>query len=137
MARRHWLFKSEPDSYSIDDLVRDGRTHWDGVRNYQARNLLRDEIREGDGVLFYHSSCTPPAVVATCRVVRAGYPDPSQFEPQSPYFDAKASRGEPRWFCVDIEPEHVFARPLPLDDLRGTSALEGMMLLQRGSRLSV
>jgi len=137
MARRFWLFKSEPDSYSIHDLVRDGRTAWDGVRNYQARNLLRDEVRVGDGVLFYHSSCTPPAVAGTCTVVRASYPDPTQFDPRSPYHDARATRDAPRWFVVDIEPERVFSEPLPLAELRAMKALDGMVLLQRGSRLSV
>ena len=137
MARRTWLFKSEPESYSIDDLVRDGRTPWDGVRNYQARNLLRDDVRVGDAVLFYHSSCTPPAVVGTGTVVRAAYPDPTQFDPKSPYHDAQATKDAPRWFVVDIEPEHVFSDPIPLAELRRMKALEGMMLLQRGSRLSV
>ena len=136
---RYWLMKSEPNVFSIDDLAkaRDKTTRWDGVRNYQARNLLRDEIAVGDGVLFYHSSADPPAVAGTARVVRAGYPDPTQFDPSDGHHDPDSARDDPRWYAVDIQFDGKFARPVPLPELRATPALEGMVLLKRGSRLSV
>ena len=101
---RYWLMKSEPEAFSIDDLARakNGTTRWDGVRNYQARNFLRDDISLGDGVLFYHSSVDPPAVVGTARVARAGYPDPTQFDPQDGHCDPDSPRDAPRWFAVDL-----------------------------------
>ena len=138
MASRHWLFKSEPESFSIDDLARapGQKTFWNGVRNYQARNLLRDEVRVGDGVLFYHSNADPPAVVGLAEVVRAGYPDETQFDPKSPYHDAGASPDDPRWFMVDIKFKEKLARAVPLDELRTVPALGDMVLLKR-SRLSV
>jgi predicted RNA-binding protein with PUA-like domain len=138
MAKRYWLLKSEPDTFSIDDLAKaPGKTtFWDGVRNYQARNLLRDEIQPGDGVLFYHSSADPPAAAGTATVVHAGSPDPSQFEPTSDHYDPDSPREAPRWFGVDIRWESTFARPVPLDELRRTPGLSRMVLLQR-SRLSV
>lgn len=135
--RRYWLMKSEPDVYSIDDLERDGSTVWDGVRNYQARNLMRDEMSVGDGVLYYHSNADPPAIVGLARVSKEAHPDPTQFDPESRYYDAKATREKPRWFCVDIEFVGKFAEPLPLPQLREDSKLEGMALLQKGQRLSV
>lgn len=136
---RYWLMKSEPSTFSIDDLARakDETTRWDGVRNFQARNLLRDEIAVGDGVLFYHSSADPPAVVGTARVVRAGYPDPTQFDPKGDHYDADSARDEPRWYAVDIRFERKLARPVPLAELRAARALADMVLLRRGSRLSV
>src|SRR6185369_16800464 len=115
----------------------DGTTRWDGVRIYQARNFLRSDIAVGDGVLFYHSSAEPPAVAGTARVVRAGYPDPTQFGPRDGHFDGDSSRDDPRWFAVDIKFESKFTRQVTLPELRETSALAKMMLLQRGSRLSV
>jgi predicted RNA-binding protein with PUA-like domain len=138
MAKRYWLMKSEPNVFSIDHLARaPGKTSfWDGVRNYQARNLLRDEIQVGDGVLFYHSSADPPAVAGTATVVKAGHPDPSQFDPTSDYHDPDSPRDNPRWYGVDIRWESRFAREVPLEELRGTPGLEDMVLLQR-SRLSV
>lgn len=135
--RRFWLFKSEPESYGISDLQRDGSTFWDGVRNYQARNFLRDDIRPGDGVLFYHSNAEPPSVVGTATVSRGGYPDHTQFEQGHPKFDPKASEDNPRWYMVDIDFEKEFPFPIPLEELRGVPALEGMELLRKGSRLSV
>lgn len=131
--------KSEPDEFSIDDLVRapKKRTAWFGVRNYQARNFLRDEISLGDGVLFYHSSASPPAVVGTARVARAGYPDPTQFDPADDHCDPDSPRDAPRWFAVDIAFEEKFPRAIPLPELRADPALAGMVLLQKGSRLSV
>jgi predicted RNA-binding protein with PUA-like domain len=133
------LMKSEPEAFSIEDLARapEQTTHWDGVRNYQARNLLRDEITVGDGVLFYHSSVDPPAVVGTAEVVRAGYPDPTQFEPKSGHYDPDARADEPRWYGVDIKHAQTFAHPVPLPVLRETAALREMVLLRKGSRLSV
>ncbi|MCB2203934.1 EVE domain-containing protein [bacterium] len=134
---RYWLFKSEPGAYSIDDLKKDGTTFWDGVRNYQARNMLRDEIKKGDRVLFYHSNSNPPAVVGTATVTRDGYPDHTQFEQGHKKFDPKASEDNPRWFMVDITFDSAFDDPLPLEELRGIAALKDMELLRKGSRLSV
>jgi predicted RNA-binding protein with PUA-like domain len=137
--RQFWLFKSEPDVFSIDDLARAPRqtTCWDGVRNYQARNFLRDSIQIGDGVLFYHSSSDPLAIVGTARVVRAGYPDQTAFDAKSPHFDPKSDPANPTWYMVDIQLEAVFPEPLPRARLQKLPALKTMMLLQRGSRLSV
>ena len=137
MATKYWLFKSEPGAYSIDDLERDGRTFWDGVRNYQARNMLRDDIKTGDHVLFYHSNADPPAAVGTAVVVADGYPDHTQFEQGHPKFDPKAKEDAPRWFMVDIAFERKFATPLSLESLRTQSKLADMELLRKGSRLSV
>ena len=135
----YWLMKSEPGVFSIDDLARakDGTTRWDGVRNYQARNMLRNEIAVGDGVLFYHSSAEPPAVAGTAVVVRAGYPDPTQFDPRDKHFDRESLRDDPRWYAVDIKFEGKFTRQVTLPDLRGARALANMQLLRRGNRLSV
>ena len=136
---RHWLMKSEPDVFSIDDLAKAKKqtTGWDGVRNYQARNLLRDEIAVGDGVLYYHSSVDPPAVVGLARVVKAGYPDPTQFNPKSDYYDPDSPPDAPRWFSVDIAFNRKLPRPVTLPELRADPALGDMVLLRRGSRLSV
>ena len=136
---RHWLMKSEPDVFSIDDLAKAKKqtTGWDGVRNFQARNLLRDEIAVGDGVLYYHSSVDPPGVVGLARVVKAGYPDPTQFDPKSDYYDAGSKPDAPRWFSVDIAFDRKLARPVTLPELRADPALADMVLLRRGSRLSV
>lgn len=133
---RYWLMKTEPGSYSIDDLERDRRTSWEGVRNYQARNFMRDDMSVGDGVLFYHSSADPPGVAGTARVVRRGYPDPTAREPDSRYFDAAASEDDPRWYVVDIEFVEKFPELVPLSTLRDTPGLEAMPLNRR-SRLSV
>jgi len=133
---RYWLLKTEPSSYSIDDLERDGETHWDGIRNYQARNLLRDEIRSGDGVLVYHSNAEPPGVAGVARVVRSGYPDPSSLDVKSRYFDPKASPDDPRWFMVDIAFKERFTSLVPLGLLKRTPGLETMVVTTK-SRLSV
>lgn len=133
---RYWLMKSEPGSYSIDDLRRDGSTTWEGVRNYQARNFMRDEMRVGDGVLFYHSNASPPGVAGIARVVREGYPDPTARDPDSRYFDEKASEEDPRWFMVEIEFVEKFDELVPLQSLADVAGLEEM-LLNRKSRLSV
>jgi predicted RNA-binding protein with PUA-like domain len=138
MARRYWLLKSDPETFGLAHLERSRRrtTMWDGVRNFQARNYLRDEMRVGDGVLFYHSQTRPPAVVATAEVVRSGYPDPTQFDPASPGHDPKSTRAAPRWFAVDIRLEQEFGAPVTLPQLRSTRGLDRMLLLRRG-RLSV
>lgn len=133
---KYWLMKSEPNTYSIDDLARDGRTHWDGVRNYQARNFMRDEMKVGDGVLFYHSNANPPGVAGIARVVREGYPDHTAQDPNSKYFDPKASPEDPRWFMVDIEFVEKFDELVPLETLRQTPGLEEMLVTKK-SRLSV
>ena len=137
--RNHWLFKSEPDAFSFDDLMAapKRRTHWDGVRNYQARNLLRDDIQVGDGVLYYHSNAKPMAVVGIAKVVRAGYPDHTAWDPDAKYFDPKSDPDEPAWYMVDIEAVAPFPEPLTRDQMKKMAALEDMVLLQRGSRLSI
>ncbi|MFW6202500.1 MAG: EVE domain-containing protein [Gemmatimonadota bacterium] len=136
MATRHWLMKSEPYVYSIDDLERDGRTHWDGVRNYQARNYMRDEMKVGDLVLFYHSNAKPPGVVGIARVVREAYPDHTAQDPESGYHDPKASPQDPRWFMVDVEFVEKFDEPVTLGRIKETPELGEMVLVKR-SRLSV
>lgn len=133
---RYWLMKSEPSTYSIDDLARDGCTLWTGVRNYQARNFMRDEMQIGDGVLFYHSSCDIPAIVGLAEVSRLAVADPTQFDPASSYFDEKASFDKPRWFCVEIAFKGR-TRMMPLDEMRACPELSEMPLLQRGNRLSI
>ena len=138
-STRYWLFKSEPDVYSIDDLQRekDGTTCWDGVRNYQARNFLRDEVQPGDGVLFYHSSTDPAGVAGTAVVTRSGYPDHTQFEAGHPHFDPGAAQDSPRWFMVDISFVRRFNPLITLRQIRTQAALKDMSLLQKGSRLSI
>ena len=135
--RQYWLMKSEPGAYSIDDLERDGTTYWDGVRNYQARNLMRDRMRIGDGVLYYHSNAKPTAVAGLAHVCSASYPDPTQFDPNDPHYDPKSDPENPRWYLVDIEFERKFDEPVTLAELRQRPDLEGMALLRRGQRLSV
>ncbi len=132
-----WLMKSEPNTYSIDDLRAEGRTHWEGVRNYQARNYLRDEVAVGDQVLFYHSSASPPGVAGLAVVVRGAYPDPFAFDETSPYFDARSSPDDPRWWVVDVAFVEQWAEVVPLAQLKADDALEGMLVRQKGSRLSV
>jgi predicted RNA-binding protein with PUA-like domain len=138
VPRQYWLLKSEPESFSIADLERaPGRTTgWEGVRNYQARNYLR-LMRRGDGVLFYHSNAEPPAVAGLAEVVAEAYADPTALDRKSTYFDPKATAINPRWSQVDIRHVQTFARPIPLERLRGEPALSKMELLRKGSRLSV
>lgn len=133
-----WLMKSEPDEFSIDDLVRAPRktTPWFGVRNYQARNFMRDDMKIGDGVLFYHSSCPAPGIAGVAAVSSAPYPDETQFDPKSPYFDAKSTREEPRWVLVDVKLVKK-TRLLTLEQMRAVPALEDMVTLRRGNRLSI
>ena len=134
----HWLIKSEPDVFSIRDLAkaRNKTTHWEGVRNYQARNFLR-AMKKGDRALFYHSNATPSAVAGVVEIVREAYPDPSAWDTKSDYHDPKASPDNPVWSMVDVKLVAIFPREIPLDELRGVKALAGMELLRRGSRLSV
>ena len=134
---RHWLMKSEPDAFSIDDLERVGTEPWNGVRNYQARNFMRDGMRPGDGVLFYHSNCREPGVVGIAEVASEAYPDPTQFDPASDYFDPKSKPEQPRWLLVDVHFRRKLARTITLAELREEPKLDGFLLLQRGSRLSV
>ena len=133
---RCWLMKSEPSVYSIDDLERDGQTSWEGVRNFQARNFIRDDMKVGDRVLFYHSNADPAGVAGLARVARTAYPDPSARDPRSEYFDARATDEDPRWFMVDLEFEERFPALVSLDTLRHTAGLEKMLVINR-SRLSV
>ncbi|WP_428264426.1 EVE domain-containing protein [Haliangium sp.] len=137
MAKRYWLMKSEPDVYSIEDLRRDEVCHWEGVRNYQARNLLRDQIRVGDGVLFYHSNAKPPGVAGVAKVVKNGYPDHTAFDPESPYHDPKSDPDAPRWFMVDVAFVEAFPALVPLATLQQTAGLEDMVVTKKGMRLSV
>ena len=134
----YWLMKSEPDEFSIDDLVRAPKqtTPWFGVRNYQARNYMRDHMRVGDGVLFYHSSCEVPGIAGIARVASAPHPDESQFDRKSEYFDPKSKREEPRWMLVDVKLEKK-TRVMPLDEMRGYPELADMVTLKRGNRLSI
>ena len=135
---RHWLMKSEPSECSIDDLAAAPRhtVAWVGVRNYQARNFMRDEMRVGDGVLFYHSSCPEPGIAGLAEVVRAAHPDETQFDPKSAYYDAASKRDAPRWLGVDVKLVRK-TRLLPLAALRGAPSLATMRVLQRGNRLSI
>jgi predicted RNA-binding protein with PUA-like domain len=136
---RYWLFKSEPDAFSIDDLMRakGRRAPWDGIRNYQARNLLRDEVKCGDGVLFYHSNTRPLAVVGVAEVVKEAYPDPTAFDPDEKYFDPKSDPAAPTWLMVDIKGLVKFDTPVTRDRLMEIDAAADMMLLRRGARLSI
>ena len=136
-AKRYWLLKSEPESYSIEDLERDKVTSWEGVRNYQARNFLRDDMRTGDGVLFYYSNAEPSGIVGTATVAREGYPDHTALDPAEQHYDPKSSRENPIWYMVDVKAGERFRNFLALGDLRHVAALEGMELLRKGSRLSV
>ncbi len=133
----YWLMKSEPSVYAIEDLERDGRAEWEGVRNYQARNLMRDEMRRGDLVLFYHSNAKPSGVAGVARVVREAYPDPTALDPTSPYHDPRATPEDPRWVQVDLGFVERFERLVPLAALKADPALEGMLVTRRGQRLSV
>ena len=135
-TRSYWLLKSEPGSYSIDDLQREGVACWDGVRNYMARNNLM-AMQIGDLGFFHHSSADPPGIAGICEVVRESYPDHTQFDPESKYFDPKATPDNPRWFMPDVRFVRKFERLISISEVRQTPGLEDMMLVQRGSRLSV
>jgi predicted RNA-binding protein with PUA-like domain len=132
----YWLIKSEGDCYSIDDLKRDKKTAWEGVRNYQARNFMKD-MKAGDPILFYHSSSKPTGVYGLAKVAGVPHADLSQFKKNSEYFDAKATQDKPIWYCVDVAYVSKFAEPLPLDAIKFDPMLKGMLVGQQGSRLSV
>ena len=134
---KYWLMKSEPSVYSIDDLVRDGVTGWEGVRNYQARNFMRDEMKVGDLALFYHSNANPPGVAGVVRVVREAYPDDTAENASSPYYDARAVAKGNLWVRVDVEIVEKFQSEISLTSLREDSALEGLLVTRKGSRLSI
>ncbi len=135
----HWLMKSEPEEFSIDDLrARPKKTEpWDGVRNYQARNMMRDEMKKGDLVFFYHSACAEPGIVGIMKVAREGYPDPTAFDKRSKYFDAKSDPENPRWILVDVKFHRDLKRVVPLSEMKEMSQLVEMRVLQRGNRLSI
>ena len=137
--RRYWLMKSEPDTFSIDDLQRVGVEPWNGVRNYQARNYMRDGMKTGDGVLFYHSNTAVPGIVGLAKISSEAYPDPTQFDPKSDYHDPKSSREEPRWLLVDVAFERKLKRTISLDEIKARSEQlgEDFALIRRGNRLSV
>jgi predicted RNA-binding protein with PUA-like domain len=138
MRVAYWLMKSEPDVYSIDDLVRSGKPSlWEGCRNYTVRNFVRDAMRVGDLAFFYHSNAVPSGIVGTMRIASAAYPDPTQFDPTSEYFDPKSPAENPRWLAVDVEPVEKFRRVVPLAELREVPALGEMLVIRRGQRLSV
>ena len=133
----YWLMKSEPDCYGIDDLKKQGTGMWEGCRNYTVRNFLRDKMKPGDKAFFYHSSVDPAGIAGTMEIVGKGYPDPTQFDPESEYFDAKSPKDNPRWFVRDVKFLKKFKRLVPLSELRSTPGLEDMEVLRRGQRLSV
>lgn len=137
--RNYWLFKSEPDVFSIQDLQQSPRqqTTWEGVRNYQVRNMLRDDIKPSDGVLFYHSRVNPMVIAGTAKVVREGYPDDCAFDPAHKYFDEKSTPENPRWFMVDIQLVQVFASPVTREQLKTNSVTSKMQVMSKGSRLSI
>ena len=137
--KRYWLMKSEPDAFSIDDLQKVGTEPWNGVRNYQARNFMRDGMKVGDGIFFYHSNCAVPGIVGLAKVASKAYPDDTQFDPKSDYYDPKATREEPRWMLVDVAFERKFKQVIALEEIRQhTDALgEGFPLTSKGTRLSV
>ncbi len=134
---RHWLFKSEPTTYSFDHLVRDRVTRWDGVRNFQARNFLRDDVKVGDSVLFYHSSTDPLVIAGIATVAKAGYPDDTAWDPTSAHPDPKSSPANPLWYAVDIQAKEKFKTPVTVEAMRREPALAKMLVLKRGMRLSI
>ena len=133
----YWLMKSEPDAYSIDDLETDGREMWDGIRNYQARNMMRDEMRVGDKVFFYHSNCKEPGIVGIMKVASKPYPDPTQFDRKSKYYDPKSTADNPRWVLVDVKYVRKLKRNITLAELKETKGLDGLILTRKGNRLSI
>lgn len=134
---KYWLMKSEPDVYSFEQLKKDKTTSWDGVRNYQARNFMRDEMKKGDQVLFYHSNTKPPGIAGIAEVSKESFPDPSQFKKNGEYFDPKATDEKPRWFCVQVKYKKAFKNYVSLDDLKEKKSLSDMLVVQKGQRLSV
>jgi predicted RNA-binding protein with PUA-like domain len=139
MAIQYWLFKSEPETFSIDHLAKKPKQteHWDGVRNYSVRNMMRDQMRVGDKGFFYHSSCTPPGIAGILEVVKTGYPDHSAFHPESKYYDPGSTPEHPRWYMVDVRLVKKFNRFIPLEELKRHPLLKKMPINQRGNRLSI
>jgi len=133
----YWLMKSEPDAYSIDDLERDGTTPWDGIRNYQARNMMRDDMQIGDEVFFYHSNTKEPGIVGIAKIASDAYADATQFDKKSKYYDAKSDPDEPRWLLRDVEFVRHLERNITLTELKDQSGLDGFILLRKGNRLSI
>ena len=133
----YWLMKSEPDVFSIEDLKKKKKSGWDGVRNYQARNYMRDDMKIGDIVLFYHSSCEVPGIAGLAKISKTSHPDPTQFDSKSDYYDPKASQEIPRWFMVEVEFVEKFNTVITLSTIKETKGLERMPLVQKGSRLSI
>jgi len=136
---KYWLMKSEPEVFSIDDLInaKNQTTFWDGVRNYQARNYIRDEMKVGDKVIFYHSNSEPPSAVGVCEIVKEAYPDFTAFDPDNPHYDPKSKKDSPTWFMVDIKFVKKFSHFVSINEMRENKKLQNMKLLQRGNRLSV
>jgi predicted RNA-binding protein with PUA-like domain len=137
VAKRYWLMKCEPAAYTIDDLARDKTTGWEGVRNYQARNFMRDDMQEGDGVLFYASNADPSGVTGLAEIVKAGYPDPFAFKKGHKYFDPESSKATPAWYTVDIGFVERFPGIVSLETLKSSKGLEDMVVTRKGSRLSI
>lgn len=137
MAKRYWLLKCEPSAYSIEDLERDGRAGWEGVRNYQARNSMRDDMKPGDEAIFYASNADPAGASGVARIARGGYPDPFQFDQAHEYYDPGSDPEDPRWYTVDVEFVERFPEVVAISRLREEPALAGMMILRKGNRLSV
>ena len=133
----YWLMKSEPDAYSIDDMQKDGRDMWDGIRNYQARNTMRDDMKVGDEIFFYHSNCKEPGVVGITRVASEPYPDPTQFDKKSKYYDPKSKPDNPTWILVDVEFVRKLSRCISLAEIKADKMLSDMVLARKGNRLSV
>lgn len=133
----YWLMKSEPDVFSIDDLKRTGTEHWDGVRNFQVRNMLRDNFCRGDLAFFYHSNCKIPGIAGIMTVSREGYPDFTALDPESKYYDPKSTADNPRWYMVDVKFKRKLKRLIPLDDLKNDPELRDLPLVKRGNRLSI
>ncbi|OED35037.1 EVE domain-containing protein [PVC group bacterium (ex Bugula neritina AB1)] len=137
MSQKFWLMKSEPNVYSIDHLEQEKVCFWEGIRNYQARNLIRDELQEGDLAFFYHSNAKPPGIAGLMKIVKNSYPDHTSWDPSSTYYDPKSSEDNPRWFMVDVSFIEKFPLYVPLQELRDHPGLEDMKVLQKGSRLSI
>lgn len=137
MSRKHWLFKSDPETYGIDELERDGTTEWDGVRNYKARNFMRDEASPGDPILVYHSNADPIGVYGIAEVASEPHPEKAQFDRRSRYHDPASDQDDPTWWCVDVRHVETFAAPVTRDELKATPGLAGLLVLKRGMRLSI
>ena len=133
----YWLMKSEPEAYSIDDLKRDKREPWDGIRNYQARNMMRDDMKVGDLAFFYHSNCKEPGIVGVMKVASKPYADPTQFDKKSKYFDPKSNKDDPRWCLVDVAYKRKLKRTITLAEIKAAKGLDGLMLTRKGNRLSI